>query len=213
MQASPTAHGDGGLLGQLETRRSVATIALRSPGPDGDQLRRMLAIASRVPDHGALQPWRFIVIDRASREVLSQQMTAKLETMENQAQAEIVIGKEKIRKVFTIAPLIVAVVSAPVSTSSIPAFEQVLSAGAVCMNLILAANAMGFGCNWITGWAAANRAALDTLGILRHEAIAGFILIGSHAGEQPDRPRPALDTIVTYWTPEIGEPMKAQAHE
>ena len=183
------------ILDHLEKRRSAATADLAAPGPDRDELARLLTIASRVPDHGTLAPWRFIVIEGEHRQELSRQMTASLADLGASMPAqERQTAEQKIRKVFTIAPTVVVVVSRTVEGTGIPEIEQVLSAGAACMNLVIAATASGYGANWITGWAAYHPVAHAALGIAAGETIAGIILIGRAGTTQPDRPRPALDT-------------------
>ena len=164
----------------------------------------MLAIAARVPDHGALEPWRFIVIEGEARFGLAGQMIAALAT-HGGSEEERRLAEQKIGKVFTVAPAIVIVVSRVVRGASIPEIEQTLSAGAVCMNLVIAAGAMGFGVNWITGWAAYHPVAHAALTIAEGESIAGIMLIGTPTTLQADRARPALDTITTYWTPGGGD--------
>ena len=190
------------ILDHLEKRRSAATASLEAPGPSRAELHRMLAIAMRVPDHGSLTPWRFTVIEGDHRAEIIRQMIASLADQSlSMAAEDRVMAEQKIRKVFTIAPTIVVVTSRIVEGASIPAIEQVLSAGAACMNLIVAATASGYGANWITGWAAAHPIAHAALGIAPGETIAGIILIGSLNAAQADRPRPSPDTLVRYWTP------------
>ena len=188
------------MLAALETRRSSAILALAEPGPDEAELKRLLAIAARVPDHGALTPWRFIVVRGNEREALSRQMIEALAVpLPLMPENERALAEQKIRKVFTIAPVIIVVVSKPAQGVSIPESEQLLSAGAVCMNLLVAAGAAGFGGNWITGWAAYHPVAHAALHVGAEESVAGIILLGTPNAVQPDRPRPDLDTIVTYW--------------
>lgn len=187
------------MLDFLECRRSAATATLREPGPSEADLRRLLAIAARVPDHGALTPWRFIVVRGEARNTLSRQMIDALAAVPPE---ERFLAEQKIKKVFTIAPVIVIVVSRIVA-GHIPAVEQTLSAGAACMNLVTAAGAAGFGANWITGWAAYHPVAHTALRIGAEESIAGIILLGSTDSAQPDRPRPDLDTIVSYWSADV----------
>ncbi len=182
----------------LETRRSAATLALKEPGPDAAQMARILQIAARVPDHGALTPWRFIVIAGEARAKLAQSLMQALMAAGISAEAT-ALARTKITKVFTLAPSVVIVVSCPKRDHPIPEIEQVLSAGAACMNLILAARALGFGANWVTGWAAADPIARSVLGVQPGEAIAGIIMLGTDTAPQPDRPRPELATLVSYW--------------
>ena len=190
------------ILDHLEKRRSAATVALGSPGPTRAELDRILRIAMRVPDHGNLTPWRFIVIEGDHRQEISRQMIAGLADGSPAMPAEErQTAEQKIRKVFTIAPTIIVVTSRVVEGAHIPEIEQVLSAGAACMNLIVAATASGYGANWITGWAASHHVAHAALGLSAGETVAGIILLGSVSAAQADRPRPDPDMLVRYWTP------------
>lgn len=192
---------DNPILAHLEKRRSAATVMLEAPGPSASELDRILTIAARVPDHGGLVPWRFIVVEGEARNDLSQQMIAALGDLGvSMPAAERETAEQKIKKVFTIAPTVVVVASRIVKGAGIPEIEQVLSAGAACMNLVTAATASGYGANWITGWAAYHPVAHAVLGIADAETIAGIILIGSVKTAQIDRSRPALDAIVTRWS-------------
>jgi nitroreductase len=163
-------------------------------------LRRMLTIAARVPDHGALQPWRFIVIDGEARKHASERLApifaAENEAMEP-AQREKFTGV--ISRVFTHAPLIVIVVSRTDQAARIPAWEQDLSAGAVCMNLLHAAHALGFAGTWLTGWAAYSAGGHRLLGISACEKVAGIVYVGTAKEIPADRKRPDIDAIVTRW--------------
>jgi nitroreductase len=178
----------------LLSRRSVPPLALREPGPDGDQVRTLLTIASRVPDHGKLAPWRFILVQGDDRPALADRLAAvALADPDADAQR---VAEDKKR--FT-TPLIIIVVSRAAAHVKIPEWEQVLSAGAVCMNLITAAHSLGFAANWLTGRPAYDPAAGPVLGLTEGERVAGFIHIGTPEASMPDRPRPPLDEIVTRW--------------
>jgi nitroreductase len=182
---------------------------LTDPGPTEDQLRRMLTIAARVPDHGGLEPWRFIVIDGEARRQASAQLArifaAENATMETEK-------REKftgiIARVLTHAPLIVIVVSRTDPAARIPAWEQDLSAGAVCMNLLNAAHALGFAGTWLTGWAAYSPGAYRLLAIASGEKVAGIVHVGTAKEIPADRKRPDLDTIMTRWSRENCEPAR-----
>jgi nitroreductase len=142
------------LLATLERRRSVTPLRLAEPGPTPRELQRLLTIAMRVPDHGALEPWRILLLQGSARQALSKELAAAyLETSGQQDLAEAELRLRKIKTVFT-APLIVIVVSCVDASARIPEWEQILSAGAVCMNLITAATALGYGSNWLSGWTA-----------------------------------------------------------
>jgi nitroreductase len=186
------------LLDLLATRRSVGAAQLSEPGPSQAQIRQLLSIASRVPDHGALQPWRFILVEGEARQALCDRLLPVLDEAFVEAE-ERARMQQKVRMLFTSAPLIVIVVSLADSAARIPEWEQILSAGAVCMTLTVAARALGFSSNWLSGWASYDQRALAILGLSAAERIAGIVPIGT-AKEQPaDRPRPELDAIVKQW--------------
>jgi nitroreductase len=179
----------------LETRRSLAPQLMTGPGPTGAELDTLLRIATRVPDHGKLAPWRFIVIEGDARDRVGAEMGRIFAAQNPQADAERV-AQERGR--FSRAPLVIAVVSTAAPHVKIPEWEQTLSAGAVCMSLCVAANAMGFKSAWLTEWMAYDREALEILGLRPQERIAGFVHLGRGEG-QADRPRPNLADIVTRW--------------
>lgn len=178
----------------LQTRRSLKPHELIAPGPSAGDLDTMLTIASRVPDHGKLAPWRFIVFEGDARlkagDAIAAAFTAKYPQSTSE-QTEV----ERLR--FARAPLVIAVVSCIVPSPKIPEWEQVMSVGAVTMNLVIAANALGFGTAWLSEWYAYDRGVLDAFGLLPHEKIAGFVHIGRPVLAPEDRPRPALADIVT----------------
>ncbi|MGU3464405.1 nitroreductase [Methylobacterium sp. C33D] len=182
-------------LDLLKTRRSVPPALLDEPGPDRAQLDTILAAASRVPDHGKLAPWRFIVIAGEARERVGEVIAATF-AADNPGAAPERLAQERAR--LTHAPVVVAVVSRAGPHVKIPDWEQVLSAGAATMNLVVAANAAGFATSWLTEWFAYDRRVLDALGLAPTEKLAGFVHIGRAREVPADRPRPALDEIVTY---------------
>lgn len=182
------------LLTLLETRRSVKIPDLVAPGPTAAELDRLLTIASRVPDHGKLTPWRFIVFEGDARLRAGEALASIFAVKEPRADADR-LAMERAR--LARAPLVVAVVSKAGVHPKIPEWEQILSSGAAAMNLVIAANAMGYGTNWITEWYAYDAAALAALGVAEGERVAGFIHIGTAAQRLDDRPRPALSDIVT----------------
>ena len=188
------------LLRLLEGRRSAAPGQLGEPGPDPAQLRRLLAIASRAPDHGGLEPWRFILIEGDARARASARL-ADCHALENAAMAPEKRAKftAVMGRIFLAAPTVVAVVSHGDPAATIPIFEQELSAGAVCMNLLTAAHAMGFDAGWVTGFAASNPLAMAALGAEAGEKIAGLIHIGTARERPAERKRPDLDAIATRW--------------
>ena len=186
------------MLALLEARRSLPLRALVPPGPDPAALARMLAVAARVPDHGRLVPWRFIVIEGEARRAAG----ARLDALYLAQNPELAPDKRRMWHDYLLrAPVTVVVVSRPDPASRIPVFNQVLSAGAAAMNLICAATALGFGAHWLLKWPGRDKAAAALLGVGDGEQVAGFIHIGSPAETPPDRPRPAPADVVTRWRP------------
>lgn len=181
-------------LDVLSARRTVPLPQLQGPGPDAAELERLLTIAARVPDHGKLVPWRFIVIEGEARERAGE-LIAKAFLADDPNADEKQIAQERGRLAY--APVVVAVVARPRPHAKIPEWEQVLSAGAVCMNMIVAAKAMGYSATWLTQWFAFDRRVLDGLGLAPEEKIAGFLHIGRPAQIPADRDRPDLAAIVT----------------
>lgn len=181
-------------LARMLTRRSVPVLAMQGPGPDASQLELIVKAATRVPDHGKLAPWRLIIFEGEARqragEIFAQEFARKNPAAEAQ-QIEIE------RKRFSHAPLVIGVVSVIKDHPKIPEWEMIMSAGAVCMNIVWAANALGFVSSWLTQWCAYDRAVLSRLGVNEHERIAGFIHIGSREGAMEDRLRPAFEDVVT----------------
>lgn len=194
------AHDREALLSFLETRRSVGMTALGEPGPSGSELRRILSIAARVPDHGGLEPWRFIVLAGEARQRASTGVSA-LYAVENAAMDP--ERREKFTAIMgralTYAPVIILVVSRADAAARVPAWEQELSAGAVCMSLLVAAQASGYGATWLTGWAAYSRGVAALFGLGEAEKVAGIIHIGTAKEIPPDRKRPDIEAITTYW--------------
>ena len=181
-------------LDLLSRRRSVKPAELASPGPGGAELERLLTIASRVPDHGKLVPWRFILFEGNARLVAGEAIAAAFRERHPEATPDQI---EFERKRLARAPLVVAVVSRAAPHVKIPEWEQQLSAGAAAMNLVNAAHALGFAANWITEWYAYDRGVLDALGLKAHERVAGFVHIGKPLQPPEDRARPPLADIVT----------------
>ncbi|HEX3506535.1 MAG TPA: nitroreductase [Xanthobacteraceae bacterium] len=178
----------------LTTRRSFKPVELAGPPPSPAEIDTLLTVASRVPDHGKLAPWRFILFEGDAREKAGDAIASAFKVKYPDAKAD-QIEVERGRLVR--APLVVAVVSRASPHVKIPEWEQVLSAGAAAMNLVLAAHALGYGASWITEWYAYDRAVLDALGLAPHERIAGFVHIGRPPGVPEDRPRPPLSEIAT----------------
>lgn len=185
-------------LALLETRRSCKPRDMVEPGPDPNQLERLITIASRVPDHGQLAPWRFLEIrDRAAfAEVL-----AAAYVRDNPEASPSALNP--IKSFASQAPTLVAVFSTPVTDTKIPLREQRQSAAAAAYGLLLAATAMGFVAGWITGWAAYSPSVLQMLDGKPGDEIVGFIFIGSPSFEIKERPRPTLQQIYRAW-PSLG---------
>ena len=180
-------------LDLLKTRRSAKVPMLTEPGPDPHALEAMLAVAARVPDHGKLAPWRFIVFAGDARA----RAGAILADVLAAAQTDIADKRLEIERRRFSAPVVVAVVSRAVAHAKVPEWEQLLSAGAVCMNLTVAAAAMGYATCWLTEWYAYDRAVLARFGLGEDEKIAGFIHVGTAPGPREDRDRPVLADLVT----------------
>ena len=178
----------------LKTRRSFKAVELSGPGPSAAEIDTLLTIASRVPDHGKLVPWRFIVFEGDARGAAGAAIVAAYRSKYPDAKPE---QAEAERTRLTRSPLVIAVVSRAAPHVKIPEWEQVLSAGAAAMNLVLAAHALGYGASWITEWYAYDRAVLDALGLAPHEKIAAFVHIGRPPGVPEDRARAPLDEIAT----------------
>ena len=181
-------------LSRLLQRRSVPAKWLGEPGPSRGEIDTLLTVAARVPDHGKLAPWRFIVIEGEARNRVGDILVKAFLADQPDADAEKVATE---RGRFAQAPLVIAVVSRMTPHVKIPDWEQVLSAGAVCMNLLNGAAALGYGAVWLTGWAAYDRRVLDALGLGPDERIAGFVHIGTAQEKPADRTRPELSDIVT----------------
>lgn len=209
--AAPTAprpaDSSEAMLALMERRRSVDPDFLGPPGPDAEQTARLLQIAARVPDHGMLEPWRFIVLEGASRtaasEALARAYDHALETdMADFARAKperAARQRAKMPTVLARAPLVVVVVSRADPAARHPEIEQVLSAGAACMNLLLAATAMGFAADWLTGWPAQDARGREILGLATTERVAGIVHIGTAARASPERRRPDMAARITRW--------------
>ena len=187
-------------LAFLQRRRSAKPALLAEPGPSVADLERILTVAARVPDHKKLTPWRFVVFEGPARaafgDVLAEAVAAE------SAEPPSAVRIEGERQRLTRAPVVIAVVSRVVETPGAPEWEQVLSCGAACMSLCLAANALGFGTAWITEWYSYSPRVRAALELGNHERIAGFVYIGTEAEKQADRDRPALTSIVSRWTPD-----------
>lgn len=182
------------VLDFLQTRRSRPAKTLTTPVPTHEELGPILTAAARTPDHGKLEPWRFIVLEGEALHRLAELTASRGETL------EIDVDKlEKSRRQFADAGLIVAVISSPKVSDKVPEIEQVLSAGATCLALLNAALASGWGANWLSGWMAQDRDFLTQgLSLTETEFVAGFIVIGTERFTPPERPRPDVAAITSW---------------
>lgn len=187
---------DKNALELLLTRRSVVANKLGPPGPSADQLQDILTVAARVPDHKKLAPWRFIVFEGDARAQFGDVLAEVCRANEPHA-GDTRLETEANR--FMRAPVVVAVVSSLKDNPTVPEWEQVLSAGATCQNLLVAANACGFSAQWITEWYAFDQQIADALGLSENERVAGFIYIGTATETPEERDRPNLADITTRW--------------
>jgi nitroreductase len=187
---------DSTTLELLRTRRSPKLAALVEPGPGEEELRTILTIAARVPDHAKLVPWRFVVIAGERRCDLGRVIGEAFGAANPGAGAAVV---DEARKRIATAPLVVGVVFSPKQHPKVPEWEQVLSTGAAGMNMLIAARALGYGAVWLTEWYAYDRAVMRELGLGEAERLAGFVHIGTEREVREDRERPALEKIVTRY--------------
>lgn len=176
----------------LSVRRSASALTLAEPAPSAAELEQLLRLAIRVPDHGKLAPWRFVILEGEDKVRFAGSLEAIAQGRGN-AQAVAKLGKLKV------PPLCVAVISSPKLDAPIPEWEQRLSAGAVCATLLYATLAMGYGANWITDWYAYDAEANRVLGLTEHERVAAFMLIGTPREPPLERERPDLARLVTRW--------------
>ncbi|UVC11116.1 nitroreductase [Rhizobium sp. TH2] len=183
------------LIEYLKTRRSMPAFQMKEPGPSKAEIEEILTLATRVPDHGKLAPWRFIVMRGDERQRISLALS-KIARAEKPDLSEEMIKVEETR--FTRAPVVIAVVSRAAPHVKIPEWEQLMSAGAVCLNMVISANALGYVSNWLTEWMAYSEKAYEIIGVKPGEKIAGFVHIGSTDFPVTERPRPELSKIVTW---------------
>ncbi len=186
-------------LNLLLSRRSVVANNLGPPGPDAALLRKILTAAARVPDHKKLVPWRFVVFEGDARAAFGEVLADAYEASDPDPTS---YRRETEAARFTRAPIVVAVVSRIINQKSVPEWEQILSAGAACQNLLVAANAAGFSGQWITEWYAFDETVCRSIGLEEGERIAGFVYIGTAKEPPKERDRPDLDAIVSYWRPQ-----------
>ena len=180
----------------LLNRRSGKARRMTDPGPNSDELRKILLAGQRVPDHGKLAPWRFIVFKGRHRKKFGDLLRTEYVASEEDFDQD---KAEDMRKFPEQAPVMIAVVFTPSDARPIPEFEQLLSTGAACQNIIIAANALGFVTCWLTGWAARSESVNSLLELGKKDRIAGYIFIGTYPGPLRERPRPDFDEIVRFW--------------
>ncbi len=170
---------------------------MTGPGPDAAQVAEILSIAVRVPDHGKLNPWRFVLFEGSAREGVGALFAKRFQDLHPDYPADAIAFQKQL---FTRAPLVIAVVSTAAAHSKIPIWEQQMSAAAVCFNTVLAAQALGFDAQWQTDWVAYDSGSKAAMGIADDENIAGIIYIGTSAVALEDRPRPEVDALLTRWS-------------
>lgn len=181
----------------LAHRRSAPIAELNEPGPSENEIEQMLTIAARVPDHGRLTPWRFILYRGEARNEVGRHLADLAERREGPlAPAK----REQELARFSRAPLVIGVVSVPRDNPKIPKWEMLLSGAAAAMNLVLAANAMGYGTNWITNWYSDIEEGRRLLGLAEQERVVGFVHIGTFDGEGRERPRPNVADLVSDYS-------------
>ncbi|MCD2176920.1 nitroreductase family protein [Rhizobium sp. C1] len=183
------------LIDYLKVRRSIPAFQMREPGPDRAGIEDILRLAVRVPDHGKIAPWRFIVYTGDIRAQIGEELLKMALERDPKLSGEM-IQVERSR--FTRAPVVIGVISTAAPHVKVPEWEQVMSAGALCLNVLMAANAHGFVSNWLTEWFAFDEKAFPLLGVQPGEKVAGFIHIGSSDFPAVERPRPELAEKITW---------------
>lgn len=183
------------LIAYLKTRRSMPAFQMKEPGPSKAEIEEILTLAARVPDHGKLAPWRFIVMTGDARNRITTQLATIAKADKPDLSDEMKLVEESR---FLRAPVVIAVVSKAAPHFKVPEWEQIMSAGAVCLNMVIAANALGYVSNWLTEWMAFDERAHRVIGVEPGEKVAGFIHIGSTDFPVVERPRPELSDIVTW---------------
>ena len=186
-------------LALINSRRSGKPRDMIAPGPDAHQLDTILRAAIRVPDHGKLAPWRFVVVGDDQRAAFAE-LLLRAYTSERPDAGK--LERAALAQFAHQAPTLIVALSAPVGTSKIPLWEQQLSVGAACMNLLTAAHALGFVGSWLTGWPAYSDMVRDSFGGA-DTRIAGFLFIGTAGRALEERPRPVFDDVVRRWNPRI----------
>lgn len=192
-----TFNDTSSLLAFLKTRKSASAKAMGGEAPTAAQIDEMLELATRVPDHGKLAPWRFVIFQGNAREGIGAKFKARWAEL-NPTHSEDSLSFQA--GLFARAPLVIVVVSSPQQHPKIPLWEQQMSAAAVSFNLELAAQAMGFDVQWQTDWVAYDDGAKAAMGIKPEESVAGIIYVGKTSVPLEDRPRPEVAKLVTHWS-------------
>ena len=188
---------DSDTIDFLTTRRSTVARMMDGPGPNDDELRKIMEAGMRVPDHGRLTPWRFIVIRGDARDTIGNVIADAFKKNNPDAiEEQIEIEQERLTR----APVVIAVVSRVQKEHKIPAWEQVLSSGAACQTMLIAAQSMGYAAQWLTEWYAYDADVKQAIGAEPDDEIAGFLYLGNGTGELSDRARPDYDDIVSEWS-------------
>jgi nitroreductase len=183
-------------IAHLLTRRSVSANGLGEPGPSQDEIEQILTAAARVPDHKKLVPWRFLLFQGEARAVFGE-ILAEIFNREEKDPSQFRLETEANR--FLRVPLVIAVISRVVNNPAAPEWEQVLSAGAACQNLLIAATALGYGAQWITEWYGYSKGVRAALKLADNERVAGFVYIGTAKEKPGERERPSLADIAQAW--------------
>lgn len=178
-------------------RRSAPIAELKEPAPSDAEIATILKTAARVPDHGMVQPWRFILYRGETRQEIGRMLAARAQEREGPLDEK---RQQQELMRFARAPLVIGVVSVAREHPKVPQWEMLLSGGAVAMNLVLAANALGYGSNWITNWYSDDAEGRRLLGLAPDERVIGFVHIGTHDGGTADRPRPDVDALVSEYS-------------
>lgn len=189
---------EGDTIDFLLSRRSVLARMMEGPEPDEGDVRKIMEAGMRVPDHGRLTPWRFIVIRGAARERLGEILAEVFRSANPDAiEEEVEIERERLTR----APVVIAVVSKVVHEHKIPEWEQILSSGAACQNMLVAALSLGYAAQWLTEWYAYDPRVKEALGVEADDRVAGYIYLGHGAEPPSERNRPDYDDIVSEWSP------------
>lgn len=183
-------------LERMSQRRSVKAMDIIEPGPSADELQTLLTTAMRVPDHGKLGPWRMLEFSGQARAEFGEFLAAQYQVLNPTAKAQAVQAE---RERFLRAPVVIAVIARITPDIKIPTWEQQLSVGALCQNMIVSATLMGYAAQWLTEWYAFDEQIDRVLGLADNERVAGYIYIGSAVQRPPERVRPALDQVYAPW--------------